>query len=33
MTYEGLKVFAEADLNSLVAKAMKAAADRSREMA
>lgn len=33
MTYEGLKVFSEAGLNELVARAMKAAADRSRGMA
>lgn len=33
MTYEGLKVFAEGDLNDLVIRAMKAAAERSRGMA
>jgi len=33
MTYEGLKVFSESDLNGLVARAMKAARDRSRELA
>jgi pyrroline-5-carboxylate reductase len=33
VTYEGLKVFSEGDLSGLVAKAMKAAADRSKEMA
>lgn len=33
MTFEGLKVFGEGDLNGLVARAMKAAADRSRAMA
>ena len=33
MTYEGLKVFSDADLNQLVARAMKAAADRAQEMA
>jgi len=33
MTFEGLKVFSESGLNELVARAMKAAADRSREMA
>ena len=33
MTYEALKVFSESDLNQLVAKAMKAAADRAQEMA
>jgi len=33
VTYEGLKIFNEGDLPGLVAKAMKAAADRSRDMA
>lgn len=33
MTFEGLKVFSEGDLNGLVARAMKAARDRSRELA
>ena len=33
VTYEGLKVFGEADLTGLVSRAMKAAADRSRELA
>ena len=33
MTFEGLKVFSESDLNGLVASAMKAARDRSRELA
>jgi pyrroline-5-carboxylate reductase len=33
MTFEGLKVFEGGDLNGLVARAMKAAADRSRDMA
>jgi len=33
VTYEGLKVFSEGDLPGLVARAMKAAADRSRDMA
>ena len=33
MTYEGLKVFAEGELNDLVIRAMKAAAERSRGMA
>lgn len=33
MTYEGLKVFGEGDLNGLVARAMEAARNRSRELA
>ncbi len=33
VTYEGLKVFGEADLAGLVSRAMKAAADRSRDLA
>ena len=33
MTFEGLKVMSEGDLSGLVARAMSAAADRSREMA
>jgi len=33
VTYEGLKVFGEGDLSGLVARAMAAAADRSRDMA
>jgi pyrroline-5-carboxylate reductase len=33
VTYEGLKVFGEGDLAGLVARAMKAAAERSRDMA
>jgi len=33
VTYEGLKVLGEADLAGLVSRAMKAAADRSRELA
>lgn len=33
VTYEGLKVFGEADLAGVVSRAMKAAADRSRELA
>jgi len=33
MTYEGLKVFAASDLERIVAKAMAAAAQRSRELA
>jgi pyrroline-5-carboxylate reductase len=33
MTFEALKVFSEAGLNEIVSRAMKAAADRSREMA
>ena len=33
VTYEGLKVFSEGDLNGLVARAMSTAADRSRAMA
>jgi pyrroline-5-carboxylate reductase len=33
VTYEGLKVFSEGDLNGLVARAMATAADRSRAMA
>ncbi len=33
VTYEGLKVFGEGDLAGLVARAMKAAADRSRDLA
>ena len=33
MTYEGLKIFEEGDLNGLVVRAMNAAAERSRAMA
>ena len=33
MTYEGLKIFSEGDLNGLVVRAMNAAAERSRGMA
>ncbi len=33
MTYEGLKVFSDGDLNGLVVRAMNAAAERSRGMA
>jgi pyrroline-5-carboxylate reductase len=33
VTYEGLKIFGEGDLPGLVAKAMKAASDRSKDMA